>query len=443
MKLFENGADALLVAYSRPPSSYTVEEVEEAFSSAMTVADLSEEQLAVHQEVLRWLNQQRHGMSDYGQVLTLGGHAGTGKTTLLGVLASTLSASNVAYCALTGRASSILRKRLQNAGASPAFVGTVHSLFYQVMEEKETGRIKGFKKKNPKDIAERFSSIVLDEASMVDETMSDDLCAPGLPVLAVGDHGQLPPIYGSSKWMLDPALKLEQIHRQAAGSPIITLATHVRETQDIDVDDFPHDGKVVDHIKPLELEDALREAYAKYSPREVAVLVYTNSLRNHLNAMAHRIWTGQSVKDPPPMGSWLICLKNYHDAGLCNGMRCELVEQSTIHRNHWLDAKMYYPNEQLEVKGHVLRHQFGRPRVFQDLQEIQAACSSEDMPKWKQVGLLMDYGYAMTVHKAQGSQFKHVFLVQERPVGISRRDYGRWLYTGVTRASSRLTLVME
>lgn len=441
MKVFEKCPDALLVAYPRPPAQYTPEEVEEAFSAAMTVADLSEEQAEKHKEILRWLNQQYHGMSDYGQVLTLGGHAGTGKTTLLGVLANTLSGSNVAYCALTGRASSILRKKLQNAGARPAFVGTVHSLFYQVVEDKKTGRINGFMRKNPKDIAERFSSIVVDEASMVDETMATDLCAPGLPVLAVGDHGQLPPVYGISEWMLDPMLKLEHIHRQAAGSPIITLATHVREQQSLD--DVPHDGKVVDIIKPQELEDQLREAYKKHSPREVAVLVYTNALRQQLNRLAHYVWTGKDTDTPPPAGSWLICLKNEKESGLCNGMRGELVEDARIHREHWLHAKMYYPNEQLEVQAHVLRPQLGRHRVLQDLQEIQAACCSDDMPKWRQVGLLMDYGYAMTVHKAQGSQFKHVFLVHERPNGISKKDYGRWLYTGVTRASSRLTLVMS
>lgn len=439
MKVFEKCAPASIVTYHRAPEHYTADEVEESFSCVSSYADLSEEQSALYRQVLKWFNDVRLGLAEQGQVLTLGGYAGTGKTTLLGVLANTLSTTSVGYCAFTGRASSILAKKLRSAGATPAAAGTIHSLFYRIIEDKTTGRITGQMRLNPEEIKKRFDLLVVDEASMVDERMAQDLMAPGVPVLAVGDHGQLPPIYGHSPWMAEPDLRLEKIHRQAEGSPIIALATHVREKKSLE--GFALDGRVIDRVFPNDFDEKLQQAYAKYSPREVAILTPTNAYRMRLNELAHYLWTGQPPGQIPCKGSWLICLRNENKFNICNGMRGNLLEAAVPRRDHWLDLRLYFPNEHLEAQASCLKHQIGRHRVFEDLQAIQGACASEDMPKWPQVGLLMDYGYAMTVHKAQGSQFKHVFLLGDRPNYMSSDDYGKWLYTGVTRASERLTLV--
>lgn len=438
MKVFDDFDEAFCESEVRPPNKYTAEEVEEILTAAMTYADLSEEQATVHRAVLDWYQKSLAGVH-VQPVLTLGGLAGTGKTTLLGVLANTLSRSRVAYCALTGRAASILRKTLKRAGVSYPSVGTIHQLLYRKKEDKRTGALLGFTKADPEELRDMYDLIVIDEASMVDKEIASDLLEVGLPILAVGDHGQLPPINGASYWMADPDLRLEKIHRQAEESPIIHFATHIRTEQTLD--GYKFDGQVVDWIKPEELQDRLMLAYEKYGPRDVGLLVYTNGLRKTLNELAHYLWTGQEPGQVPGANSWVICLKNNHMAGVMNGMRAYLEDSAHVHNEHWYRAKMYYPNEQLAVHADFLRYQFGRPGVFTDLVQVRDVCRAEDQPRWKQVGLLLDYGYAITVHKAQGSQFKHVFLVYERPMNTSKADFARWLYTGITRGSERVTVV--
>ena len=438
MKLFSTFEKAYCISEYRAPEKFTVEEVEESFGAITSPADLSDEQRSALYNVLTW------ALPDANQtpLLTLGGHAGAGKTTLLGVLASTWSNRRVAYCALTGRATSILRRTLRRAGATPSFIGTIHSLFYRPKTDSK-GNLRGFSRVDPSDIADNYDVIVVDEASMIDENLARDILEPGVPVLAVGDHGQLPPINGPSVWMSDPDIRLETIHRQAENSPIIALSTHVRTGKTLHSFHFDPELQEVDWIHPGQFNEQLDVAYKKYTPREVAVLVYTNKNRVMLNRYAHYLWTGQSpqAEDPPPKNSWVICLKNQYDLGLTNGMRGFLESDAEEHREHWYRSRTYFPNEHLVVTGDCMKYQFDRPSQLSDLAEIQQLCRSSDSPKWGQVGLLFDYGYALTVHKAQGGQFKHVFLVVERPYRVTAEDFQRWLYTGVTRASTKVTIV--
>ena len=436
---------AFIESRTRPPSSYTPDEVEEAYSAVTTYADLSEEQAQAHQAILQWFREERDDGSYHGQVLALGGYAGSGKTTLLGVIANTLCSSyRVAFCAFTGRAVSVLRRVLKRAGANPAFIGTIHMLLYRPIADKHGG-LKRFEKKPVQDIANSYDLIVVDEASMVGEEMAADLSAPSLPILAVGDHGQLPPINEESYWMANPHIRLETIHRQAAGSPIIALATHIRTHQTLD--NFPADGKAVDVIRPHQLNDALLAAYREYTPRDVAILVYTNQLRTTLNAHAHYLWTGQEPHELPAKNTWIICLRNNYNAAVMNGMRAYLEAPAMLQRKDYLlRTKMYYPDEQLEVHADIFRHQLHHKTTYSDMEEVKDVCGiskSDRSFKWQDLGLLLDYGYALTVHKAQGGQFKHVFLVYEHQRHVSKSDFARWLYTGVTRSANRLTLVLN
>jgi exodeoxyribonuclease-5 len=438
MKLFSTIEKAYCISAHRAPEKFTVDEVEESFGGVTSADELSDEQREALYKILAW---SAHPVPE-PEVFSLAGNAGTGKTTLLGVLAAVWSSRRVAYCALTGRATSILRRTLRKAGASPTFVGTIHSLFYRPVQDK-MGNLRSFQRVHPDDISREYDLIVVDEASMVDEALADDILEPGLPVLAVGDHGQLPPINGVSVWMNEPDIRLETIHRQAEGSSIISLATHVRTGNRLHDYNFGKESHEVDWIHPGQFNEHLDIAYKKHTPREVAVLVYTNKNRVMLNRYAHYLWTGQAPdsEDPPVKGSWIIGLKNQYEHGLTNGMRGFLDSDAEVQREHWYRPRIYFPNEQLEVTGDCLKYQFDRTATFSDLSEIQQLCRSNDTPKWRQVGLLLDYGYALTVHKAQGGQFKHVFLVVERPYKVTADDFQRWLYTGVTRASTKVTIV--
>ena len=157
--------------------------------------------------------------------ITLGGYAGTGKTTLLAILRQKIHQQNanvkVAFCAFTGKAALVLSGKLEAQGSiyKGDRVSTIHSLIYEVKTDKK-GKITGWKRKPELEL----DLIIIDEASMITETIWNDLLSFGIPIIAVGDHGQLPPINGNFNLMGEVDLYLEQIHRQARTSPIITLS---------------------------------------------------------------------------------------------------------------------------------------------------------------------------------------------------------------------------
>src|SRR6185369_235022 len=155
--------------------------------------------------------------------LTLGGYAGTGKTTLIAYLRQALADfeadATVGFCAYTGKATRVLQEKLRERKAMRQgdSVSTIHSLIYTT-EEGSGGAPKWIRK----DALER-SLIVVDEASMVDEQIWNDLLSFGVPILAVGDHGQLPPVGSAFNLMANPAVRLERIFRQEADSAIIEV----------------------------------------------------------------------------------------------------------------------------------------------------------------------------------------------------------------------------
>src|SRR5690606_24251481 len=188
-------------------------------SAALREDDLSPDQMEVYEKLLRWALDPDHE----SQYLTLGGYAGTGKSTLVALLARRLTeTTRVAFCAYTGKAANVVQRKLAEAGVTPAFCGTLHSLRYSAEVDGKTGRLVGFWPKDDLDA----DLVVVDEASMVGETIWSDLLQTGKKVLAVGDHGQLEPVEGEMISLVkDPVLRLEKIHRQAEGNPIIRFAS--------------------------------------------------------------------------------------------------------------------------------------------------------------------------------------------------------------------------
>jgi len=127
----------------------------------------------------------------------------------------------------TGKASRVLESKVREAFAAfpEDYVGTLHGLIYHRPVE-EKGRIVEWKRRAFLD----YDMIIVDEASMVDEKLWNDLLAFGKRVVAVGDHGQLPPVQGQFSLMRSPDLTLTRIHRQAARNPILRFSEAVRNT---------------------------------------------------------------------------------------------------------------------------------------------------------------------------------------------------------------------
>ncbi|MCL5090522.1 MAG: AAA family ATPase, partial [Patescibacteria group bacterium] len=153
--------------------------------------NLSSDQQRVLDNLLDWFKDQNKT-----RFITVGGYAGTGKTTLIGILRQQLLKDNkklkIAFCSYTGKAARVLRHKLLEADSlkTKDSLSTIHSLIYSPIEDERTQEIIGWKKKEEIEA----DLIVIDEASMVDFSIWQDLLSFGQPIIAVGDHGQLPPI---------------------------------------------------------------------------------------------------------------------------------------------------------------------------------------------------------------------------------------------------------
>ncbi len=354
--------------------------------------------------------------------LTLGGYAGTGKSTLLVILRLILKTKKpgwrVAFAAYTGKASQVLVEKLAQSKARQAkdSVSTLHSLLYApVLSGTE---IVGWCKKDQLD----FDLIIIDEASMVTAEIWRDVLSFGIPVLAVGDHGQLPPVEGRFNLMSSPELTLTKIHRQAADSPIIQVATLARLHGYIPVKNF---GPGV--IKFAATDNAAQEQIDSYFQSYQPDTLFLTGLNRTRVAINHSIRQQQwRQSDQPEPGDIVICLKNNWQKGLYNGLMGQITrleknktaDQTTLSAtiNNLAGAPLY--------RGEISLATFNQTERTTGRLSPQIA--------------LFDYGYALTVHKAQGSQAAKVVLIEERNRHMSDEDWSRWLYTAVTRAEKEL-----
>lgn len=424
----------------------------------LTIADLSADQREVYGSIERWISN----LGGLRAILTCGGLAGSGKSTLIGVFAASTQL-RVAYASYTGRAASVLQRKLRAAGVAkltaktyaaslkrpsqwftddPAsvFCGTIHRLLYKpIINDNE--ELLGFTKRTELD--RKYDLIVVDEASMVGDEMLNDLVQHSVPILAVGDHGQLPPVMVSGDLMRNPDLKLEKIHRQAADNPIIAFAHHLRDTGQIQREKvIPISGQraidAIDVRPQRDLAKILAEAYAMDRPLDVGVLCWTNRKRVQLDGMARKV-LGRS--GPPRRDEVVLCLRNAPP--VYNGMRGVLgLDCQRDDRSPWkLHASVSFPEEGLpETSVTFCEPQFLREKTLKDVGELRALGIAAD--RMSDGGSLYDFGYALTVHKSQGSQFRHVIWLIDRPVIPSSEEWRRFAYTAATRASEKLTIVI-
>lgn len=423
----------------------------------LTRADLSSDQRTVYESILDWTRSVRGS-----NLLTVSGYAGTGKSTLLGLFAAETKL-RVAYICFTGRASSVLGRKLRAAGvattnraqtdderklggrwghlfyssldpeAEQPFCGTIHRLVYRPLIIDETEELYGWEKRDELD--RHYDLIVIDEASMVDANMIADVQRHGVRILAVGDHGQLPPVMGDGSLMSNPTLRLEKIHRQAEGSPIIRLSRAIREERRMDRS--LADGHRLVFGSALHVRRVFGETVA--SPRlETAFLCWRNATRVHVNRTV-REYLGFAGK-PPQGGEPLIALRNYPP--VYNGMRGLLAEETKPHDDWWrLRSKIVFPDEGIPtVEYNLCRDQFHRTETFKSIEELET--NGIKVSAMSGAGKLFDFGYAMTVHKSQGSQFPHAIVVVDWKQNYEDERTRRLAYTSVTRAQSRLTILV-
>lgn len=320
------------------------------------------------------------------------GAAGTGKSTVLAEIIKTHP--DAAVCAFTGKAAQVLRKK----GVYEA--GTIHSKIYQYDD-----RLDVFKRMDEVP----YSAFIVDEASMISSDILMDMNSYGIPIIAIGDNCQLEPVGDDPKLLEWPDFELTEVHRQALESPILKLATVIRT------------GGKWGNGKTKGLEVTQRNPTMKDILAHKIMLCGFNKTRISLNTKVRKHF---KRKAPIVKNERMICLQNDKDLQVFNGMLFR-VKQINLQTDSKTKATVEFDDgslRDLTISHYHLNKSKGDWKELKRFRGREAVC---------------DYGYAISTHKSQGSEWESVMVIEE---ACSMWDQDRWLYTAVTRAQEKLTL---
>ena len=366
----------------------------------------------------------------------------SGKSTIISYIVSELNLKEeeVAYCAYTGMASLVLIKKGLNAC-------TIHRLIYIPVEiyDKVEKRKKTIFRKKTKEELNGIKLIVVDEGSMVNDDMMEDLLSFNIPIIMLGDFFQLQPVGGKiNRFMLMKQYGvLDKPLRQALDNPIIWIADRLRHG-------------IVPKIGSY--GDGLVNVYSKHDfPEEILhdtdqIIAGKNKTCNKLNKFI-RIRFQNTKSMYPVEGDKLICVRNDWDqmitervdTYLVNGLigTCSGIEYDNVKEIFKLNFKPSFMDKTLFM------NLIGDKLVFDD-----PDCKDENFVKdyYKDIafnrfeiyskGLTIDkfmFGNVITVYKMQGSQERHITYYDE----VLRKDiYYNHFYTAVTRAEEKLDIIL-
>lgn len=374
----------------------------------------SPQQEAAIVKVNQWVNDPHSP-----QVFRLFGYAGTGKSTMAQFLAQGVRGS-VLYAAFTGKAALVMRKR-GCLGAT-----TIHSLIYIPYEDPKTGERRYVINSNSAVADAKL--VIIDEVSMVNQDLALDLLSFGTKVLVLGDPGQLPPVEGTGYFIsVEPDVMLTEIHRQARENKIIRLSGSVRTNGMNFINTIPEGN--YDEVS-VRASRSLTEMMAHDQ-----VLCGTNKTRTAVNAAIRAELRYPS--DRPVAGDKVICLKNNREKALLNGQIWFIDEVISFNEQTGRLKLIIRSEDDPKVKMTVSTHIWffrGTEDEFMKTREGRRERGQYDE---------FTFGYAITVHKSQGSQWDKVYLIDESFVWSrsSEADVIKHLYTGITRAAETITIV--
>ena len=357
-------------------------------------------------------------IKDGQKIVTIAGYAGTGKTTLVNYIIESFgySLEDVAFAAFTGKASLVLQKK-----GIPA--KTLHALLYTSFRNTDGS----FSHIPKKELDENYRLIVIDEISMTPMELLRVAMTHDIPIIALGDIGQLPPIGEDNGLLRSPDVILTEILRQEKDNPIIQLSLDIREGKQIK----PQKN---DNIVIVEKKD-LVSGMLTWADQ---VICGYNETRATLN---QSIRASLGFNDVLPVeGEKIICLKNYWDtcsketrSPLINGATGKITSTSLkTKENIRIDFEPDYDSDVFKNIIMDLNPFMGKPHEFKPIKKYGRKQAVQ--PKY------FDWGYAITTHKSQGSQYQKVLVYEEV---LNRSNHKRWLYTAVTRAEDKLILVID
>lgn len=368
----------------------------------------SPQQEAAIRDVSAWLKDKKRK-----QVFRLFGYAGTGKTTLAKQLADTVK-GDVLYAAFTGKAALQLRKK-GCEGAS-----TIHSLIYKPEVNDNTGAV-DFVLNRESSLSDA-ALLVIDEVSMVGEELAHDLLSFGKPVLVLGDPAQLPPVKGEGFFInAAPDVMLTEVHRQAQDNPIIRMSMEIREGNRLRRGDFG-ESRVINRDDVG--QDGMRELVLEADQ----LLCGLNKTRTAFNRRIRTLkgLCGTAYPWHPTVGDRLICLRNNREKHLFNGGLWDIDKvEDKMGRLDMDVTSLDEVRDPVSVK--VFEEFFNGTEAGLDWRE-RRNCEE------------FTFGWAITCHKSQGSQWDNVIIFDES--GAFRESRSNWLYTAVTRAAEKVTVVV-
>lgn len=425
--------------------------------------------------------------NEKGQKFYLGGYAGTGKTSIIPALIDrcNLSFKDVAFCAPTGKAAKVITGKLRGMYDTKDITAkTIHSTIYiparakvealreeiRVLEENlgafQTRAVefmndmesfknrcaemekalaakeeefeeasRAYRRSGPSFVLNTDSAvrecklIVVDEASMVGVDIAEDLMEFGIPILAIGDPAQLPPVGDTPGLAVGrPDFFLDEIHRQAADNPIIRLSMDIRE------------GKT---ISPCTMGDKVTIAKRRndkwtLNPEyDAQVICGIHRTRWGLTAKI-RDMCGYDSNAPMPDEPLLVCKNSKKFENLVNGsfVTCEAAPDSLTEGDASFPVTItdeLGDTYSMDVYQGTFEEHEAREKDF-------STASKFDAFDAKRKAEMLDWGWVITAHKSQGSQWDKVIVHDES--GAFRKDAKNWLYTACTRAADELVVIV-
>ena len=373
----------------------------------------------------KYLNNERY--------CVISGYAGAGKSTLVKVIVQNLPGidpeEDVVYACFTGKAAQVLLKKGNKN------VTTLHKLLYESIPKPD-----GTFFRKPKTEIE-YKIVVVDEVSMAPRDIMELLFKHNVFIIALGDPFQLPPVDKDQDNGLlnNPDIFLDEIMRQSLDSEIIQLSMKIRNQESINY----FKGKDV-LIMP---KSDFNTGVLQWADQ---ILVGTNATRVAINNQMRDL-LGRGNK--PESGDKVICLRNYwncfaiNDDPLVNGTigYIDNIYESfnripawaggniikVLHANFISDSDADFGSLQMDEKE-ILTGE--RSLDYKTIYKLRNLRTKHLIP------MDFTYGYAITGHKSQGSEWDKVLVLEER-FPFEKEEHARWLYTCCTRASSRLVLI--
>ena len=380
----------------------------------------------------RYMNKKKYTV--------ISGYAGTGKSTLVKFIISALPDINpetdVVYTSFTGKATQVLQKKGNKN------VSTLHRLLFESIPKPD-----GTFFRKPVEIIP-YKIVVVDECSMVPKDLLQRLLKYNVHIICLGDPGQLPPINKEDdNHILDnPHIFLDEIMRQEEESEIIKLTMDIRA------------GKTLSEFKGKEVQilnkNELSTGMLQWADQ---IICSTNATRVMINNQMRELLGREGA---PQDGDKVICLRNNwdiysdNDNPLVNGTIGYLKDSFET----FLKLPWNISSDKKSKTVKILNAEFisdtneSYGKLDMDEKLIVEGEPGLDWKtaynmgrNWRYQNAIPEqftYGYAITCHKAQGSEWDNVLVIEEG-FPYDKEEHIKWLYTACTRAAKRLVIIKK